>query len=186
MLTLPIYNIVLDDAQGITKMSLVDAPAVESDFIAFSKQDVPLQFSVDEQQHIVLGVALRADFPIYRRDKSGYEYFVVFHKDTIKQLRDKFMKEQRTNLVNLDHTEDTEGCYLIDSFIKDTSKGIAPSGFDDITDGSWFVAYKIDNPDVWKQVQDGTFKGFSIEGTFCLVEQKQEDDLDDILDDLLS
>lgn len=179
---LPVYNILLDGAEGITKMSLVDYPAVESDFLAFGKEQ-PLKFSIDEDQHIVFGVALRADFPIYRRDERG-EYYVIFTKDVINQLYQKFLKEDKLSAVNLDHNTDTKGVYLIQSFIKDESNGIAPLGFSEIKDGSWFVAYKVENEDVWKQVKEGTFRGFSVEGSFVLEPQK-EPSIDDIINEML-
>ena len=112
---LPIFNIVLGDAEGIQVMSLVDYPAVESNFLAFSEQK-ELKFSYDDEEHIVFGVALRADYPIYRFDRMG-EYYVVFTKDVIKQLYEKFLTENLMNNVNLNHDKETKGVYLIQSFI---------------------------------------------------------------------
>ena len=83
MNNLPLYQIELGEAKGLTKMSLVDWPAVESNFLAFSEQK-ELKFSYDDEQRIILGVALRADYPIYRNDING-EYFVNFSKDVIKK-----------------------------------------------------------------------------------------------------
>lgn len=192
---LPLYNIVLGEADGIEIMSLVEHPAVERDFLAFEKQKHPVknaeayraeaQFSLNEEQHIVFGVAIRADFPIYRIDNSGYEYYVIFSKETIKQLRDKFMYDKRTDLVNLEHSKDANSIYLIDSFIKDTSKGISPAGFEDIEDGSWFVSYKVDNEQVWNKIKSGEFRGFSIEGVFEFAPVEHKDDLEDLIDEIL-
>ena len=39
MKRIPIYNIILGESCGIKKMSLVEFPAVESDFLAFEKQE---------------------------------------------------------------------------------------------------------------------------------------------------
>lgn len=184
---LPLYNIVLGEADGIEIMSLVEHPAVERDFLAFEKQkqlakNAEAKFSLNEEQHIVFGVAIRADFPIYRIDNSGYEYYVIFSKETIKQLRDKFMYDKRTDLVNLEHSKDANSIYLIDSFIKDTSKGISPAGFEDIEDGSWFVSYKVDNEQVWNKIKSGEFRGFSIEGVFEFVPRNE---LEDLIDEIL-
>ena len=189
---LPLYNIVLGEADGIEIMSLVEHPAVERDFLAFEKQKqlaknaeayrAEAKFSLNEEQHIVFGVAIRADFPIYRIDNSGYEYYVIFNKETIKQLRDKFMYDKRTDLVNLEHSKGANNIYLIDSFIKDTSKGISPAGFEDIEDGSWFVSYKVDNEQVWNKIKSGEFRGFSIEGVF---EFTPKDELEDLIDEIL-
>lgn len=186
---LPIYNIVLGEADGIQIMSLVDCPAVEVDFLKFEKEEHKLSFSVDEDQHIVFGCALRADYPIYRYSERLGEYYVVFSKETIKQLYEKFMIEGPSK-VNLNHTNMTEGVTLIQSFIKDTEKGISPVGFEDCADGSWFCSYKINNEDVWNGVKNGEFNGFSVEGTFELTPaqfEKQEKigEFDELIDSLL-
>ena len=61
---------------------------------------------------------------------------------------------------------------MFESFLIDEMKP-TPKGFDKLPNGSWFVSYKVDNDDVWKQVKDGTFKGFSVEGVFS--ESRQMD-----------
>jgi len=179
---LPIYNIVLGEAVGIQVMSLVEYPAVESNFLAFDKQQ-EMKFAVNDEEHIVFGCALRADFPIYRCDKSG-EYYVVFNKGVIKELYEKFLTENLMNNVNLNHDKDTSGVYLIQSFIKDTEKGINPIGFEDCADGSWFCAYKVTNEEVWKEIKQGKFNGFSIEGYFDLNLEKPA--TTDLIDEILN
>ena len=175
-------------------MSLVAAPAVESDFLKFSKEQ-PIRLSVDEDQHIVLGVALRCDYPIYRRSASGQEFYVMFDTASIKTIYEKFMKNP--NKVNLEHSVDTEGVYLIQSFIKNTESGINPVGFEDIENGSWFTAYKVENEDVWQKIKTGELNGFSIEGMFTLldtdidIEQEfkkdnEPDEMEALIDELLS
>jgi hypothetical protein len=179
---LPIFNIVLGDAEGIQVMSLVDYPAVESNFLAFSEQH-KINFSVNDEEHIVFGVALRADYPIYRFDRMG-EYYVVFTKDVIKQLYEKFLTENLMNNVNLNHDKETKGVYLIQSFLKDTEKGINPVGFEDVADGSWFCAYKVNNEEVWNEIKQGKFNGFSVE-VFCNLERTVEEEKD-LIDEILN
>lgn len=193
--TLPLFKITIaNDEEGIDKMSLVSAPAVESDFLKFSKQE-QIRLSVDDEQHIVLGVALRCDYPIYRISQSGYEYYVMFDADTIRQIYEKFMKNP--NKVNLEHSVDTEGVYLIQSFIKNSEAGINPVGFEDIENGSWFTAYKVDNADVWDKIKTGELNGFSIEGLFTLIDtdidieqefnkDNEPDEMESLIDELLS
>ena len=190
MKRIPIYNIILGESCGIKKMSLVEQPAVDSDFIAFENQE-EIKFAYDEQQHIVFGCALRADFPIYRYSERLGEYYVTFSTNTIKELYERFMKEGHKS-VNLQHETDTEGVYLIQSFLKETDKGINPTGFDSITDGSWFVAYKIENEQVWEQVKNGEFNGFSVEGFFDLEKTEEEfskkdekDEIESLIDEIL-
>lgn len=184
MKKLPIYNIVLGNAEGINKMSLVEYPAVEDNFLKFADEH-QMEFSVDEEQHIVFGVALRADFPIYRYSPTMGEYYVVFSAETIKELYEKFMIDQNFNNINLEHYKDTKGVYLLQSFIKNTEAGINPIGFEHIENGSWFTAYKVENEDVWNAVRSGKFNGFSVEGIFELEEPKQTNEIEDLIDELL-
>lgn len=185
MRSIPVYKaIVTDDKEGIAKMSLVTTPAVQSDFLKFEKQE-SIKLSFDEDEHIVLGVALRCDFPIYRKtDKQ--EFYVMFDKDSIKNIYQKFMKNP--NKVNLQHSKDIEDIYLIQSFIKDTEKGISPKGFEDIEDYSWFVGYKVDNLEVWDKIKKNELNGFSIEGLFTLIDtdiEFEEDDLENYVNELI-
>lgn len=185
MKKLPVYNIILGNTAGIKKMSLVEYPAVEDNFLKFADEQ-QMQFSVDEEQHIVFGVALRADFPIYRVSQSLGEFYVVFQPQTIKDLYEKFMIEQNFNQINLDHEINTDGVYLLQSFIKNTEAGLNPVGFEHIADGSWFTAYKVENEDVWEAIKQGQFNGFSVEGFFDLEEPKEKDEFDQFLEDLLN
>lgn len=187
---LPIYKITIDNgADGIEKMSLVEFPAVEIDFLAFaSEQKQPMKFSIDEEKHIVFGPAIRADYPIYRYSPTMGEYFTVFTKDVIEELYQKFMIEQKFNCVNLEHNSDTNDIYLLQSFIKSSDTGLNPVGFEDCADGSWFIAYKVLNDEVWQGVKSGKFNGFSIEGWFSLDELKEKDEIDElekIINDIL-
>lgn len=182
---LPIYKISLDNsADGISKMSLVEFPAVEQDFLAFTRQE-SIKFSINEEKRIVFGPAIRADYPIYRISPTIGEYFTVFTKDIIEELYQKFMIEQKFNCVNLEHNSDTNDIYLLQSFIKSSDTGLTPIGFEDCADGSWFVAYKVLNDEVWQGVKSGKFNGFSIEGWFSLDEVKENDELEKLIDDIL-
>ena len=58
---IPVYQALVDSEDtGMLRISLVDDPAVQSDFVAFSKQEkaaaVPLMYAIqDEEQRLVLG-----------------------------------------------------------------------------------------------------------------------------------
>ena len=96
------------------------------------------------------------------------------------------MIEQNFNQINLDHETNTDGVYLLQSFIKNTEAGLNPVGFEHISDGSWFTAYKVENEDVWEAIKQGQFNGFSVEGFFDLEEPKEKDEFDQFLEDLLN
>lgn len=186
-MNLPIYKIVINDAEtGIDRISLVEMPAVESNFLAFAKDKKQVMFSANEEQQMITGVLARADYPIYRYDDQLGEYYVQFGKDVIKEMAEKLLIDGHQNWVNIEHIEnsDVDGVYMLEMFIKDTNKGINPTGFDDISDGSLFATFKVRNPKVWEYIKNGTFKGFSIEGLFGFEEAKSEDEkiYDEILE----
>lgn len=184
---IPLYNIVIDDAEtGIDRISLVEMPAVESNFLAFAKNKKQVMFSANEEQQMITGVLARADYPIYRNDDQLGEYYIQFGKETIKLMAEKVLFDGHQNWVNIEHIEnsDVDGVYMLEMFIKDTNKGINPTGFDDISDGSLFATFKVRNAKIWELIKDGTFKGFSIEGLFGFEEAKSEDEkiYDEILE----
>ena len=89
---IPVYDaLITDDDCGMNRISLVDAPAVDADFLAFAKDKALQMYSVsDEEKRIVRGVIMRADYPIYRRDKRG-EYYVIYKADTIRKMAEKYL-----------------------------------------------------------------------------------------------
>lgn len=166
----PVYRVLLDDERdGMIRVSLVDDPAVMSDFVAFGKQE-PQRFSVqDEDKRLAFGVVARADFPVFRTDPVLGDHYVIFPADTIRDMAQKYLTEDRADRVDLMHDgQDVEGVHLVQWFIKDSAKGINPEGFDDIADGSLFAEYHVTDDAIWQQIKDGTFKGFSMEVFYTL------------------
>lgn len=165
-MNLPIYKIMIDfndEETGLTAVSLVDYPAVEKDFLLFDRQD--MLFTADDDKQIISGIALLADTPIYRRNERG-EYYVVFEKDTIRQLVEKYSKQGLLNNVNLQHQSDTfvNDVYMIESYLIDKQRGICPIEFKDVPDGSWYVSYFVEDKGLWNEIKNGDiFNGFSVE-----------------------
>ena len=174
---IPVYQAVIANySQGIINVSLVDAPAVEKNFLAFNKQ-VKESFKVEsEEQKIIYGPIMRCNFAIYRNSPGIGEYYIVYSAETIKQMAEKWLSDGRQNNINLMHVDGTnvEGVNMREVFIKDSANGINPAGFEDIEDGSLFAKFHVENDDIWEAVKDGTFKGFSLEGWFEIQEFKKQ------------
>lgn len=189
MATLPIYYAEIDyDDEGIQFVSLVDFPAVESNFItlAAQKKSEPLRFATieDGEQHLLVGVVMRADFPIYRYDERG-EYYIVYRKDMVRRMAEKMLYDGRTSAVNIMHTPVVaNGINLQELFIKDSEKGIVPKGFEDIEEGSLFAVYKVHNAEVWNAIKRGDYAGFSLEGLFELKEADPDSEMEVVLKEL--
>lgn len=185
---IPVYDAILSsEGTGMLRISLVDEPAVLKNFQHF-KNDAPLQlYKVqDEEKRLVRGVVMRADFPIYRRDKELGEYYIIYKAETIRQMAEKYLAENRQNLVNLMHEAGTEveGVQMVQYFLKDTAAGVAPEGFADIADGSLFAEFHVTNDDVWDAVKDGTYQGFSLEGLFDLKPERNADYVQEVVNSL--
>ena len=158
-----------DDVEGLQAIAFVDAPAIGLNYQAFA----PQKFEVlNEEKRIVMGAAMIPDLPIYRRDTNIGEYYAIFKKETIKALVQKLFKENKHNNFNEQHNafKILDGVYIYQSFITDQELGILPpQGFENVADGTWFIAAKVENDEAWSKVKEnGILKGFSVEGVFDL------------------
>ena len=181
---LPVYDaLVMDDDCGMVKISLVDDPAVMSDFQAFDNARRMQTYSVmDEEKRLVRGVVMRADFPIYRRDERLGEYYIIYKAETIRRMAEKYLADGLQNEVSTMHSTDVDGVQMVQYFIK--GDGVSVTGFDDIADGSLFAEFHVLNDEVWEAVKDGTYKGFSLEGYFDLAPERDKETVEEIVDDL--
>ena len=192
-----VYYINIDESEelGMFSVSLVDFPAVETQFLCFNEEKPKQLFFAKPEEHIITGVALRADLPIYRvNPKTGEEYYVVFTKETIKKMIARYSKQGMTNNVDLQHSgELVSGVYMVESFIINDERGIRPKEFSDIEDGSWIVSYYVEDEDLWNKIKNGNdLNGFSISCMANLTEkfEKQEpdtpeDEINKLIDEIL-
>ena len=165
---LPVIYLTIDDNEdaGVDAIALVDNPAIERNWMAFSKQSKSYQFEItNEEKRVISGPLMISDLPIFRKTEEGDEYYVVFNADTIRKIVYKYMKEGRTNSVNEMHETALEGVFMFESFIIDDRKK-TPKGYEELPEGSWFGSFRVENDLVWEQVKSGDFKGFSVEGLF--------------------
>ena len=174
---LPIYRAIIDNEEaGMVTISLVDFPATESDFVAFEKEKELQKFSVEnEEKHLVRGLVMAANMLIYRIHPLYGDYYIYYDAETLRIMAERYLKNNFQNNVDLNHNgELVEGVDMVQFFIKDTENGISPKGFEDYADGSLFAEFHINNEDVWKQVKNGDFNGFSLEGYFGIEPTGQE------------
>lgn len=167
---LPLFRALVDDGDdtGMLTISLVEMPAVQRDFLAYSAGEKMIKYSIsDEEKRRVFGLVMLCDVPIYRRGEMGDEYYIVYDRPTIERMAEKFLAEHRQNDVDLNHSFEIEdGIRLTEIFIKDSARGLCPAGFEEVPDGSLFAEYHVLNDAVWAGIKDGTYKGFSLSGVF--------------------
>lgn len=173
---IPIFAVNVDDPGcSISTMSLVDAPAMSIDMVCFSKEQ-KMNFSIqDESQHNILTCLVRVDFPILRLTEDGNPYYIVFNKETAKVLCQRLMTDGMQQNISLQHNKKLiQGIHLQEVFIKDSSLGISPVGFEDAADGSLMGVYHIDDEALWNDCIEGKFKGISIESLLGIEEFKKK------------
>lgn len=165
---LDIYQAKIEnETDGIVAISLVEYPAVESDFVCFSTDKIQKYSIENEDEHLISGVIMLADTPIYRRD-GDYEYYITYSKETIKLMASKMLADGTFKNIDIQHNgKFISGAELVELYIKDESKGINPSFVSDVPDGSLMGTFHISNDYLWNEVKNGNFlNGFSLEGFF--------------------
>ena len=165
-----IIELIIDeslDNPGIDAISLVDEPAIESDFVAL-KQQQRMEFKRTDEQRLLVGAALIPDKMIYRNDADRGEYHIYFSKKTVKQAMQLYMSRGYNRSFTQDHESKVEGVAVVESWIvEDTEMDKSKLYGFDVPKGTWMVAAKVYNDQIWSEfVKTGEVRGFSIEGYF--------------------
>ena len=146
----------------------------EAKIKAIEKEKMSKQeFATDEEKRVVLGPAMVPEMRIFRRDALGNPYHVFFSAETIKMIADKYMRNKYIDNNDTEHNgKAASDVYVVESWIKedDNDKSIK-YGFGDLPIGTWFVAMKVRNPQVWQEIKDKKLNGFSVSGYFEEVAQ---------------
>lgn len=131
---------------------------------------------IDEELRIVKGPVLRPGI----RDRQGS----TVSEKVIREAAHEFMIRYRegetgSGFMHKDFENRHKRFQIVESYVLDVEyvvprteralvDGAVPeAGADDIVvpAGSWVMAVKVNDDDVWKMVKSGTVKGFSIGGT---------------------
>ena len=172
-----IVELVLNEEEenaGIDAVSVVNSPAIESDFVALKKHQVELK-TVDEEKRLLMGAGLIPDKQIYRKNGDD-EYYIYFSKETIRKASQLFLKKSNQNNATYEHEKKIDGMTVVESWIKEGEQDKSNLyGFKHPV-GTWFITMKVENDEIWSEVKNGNIKGFSIEGFFAeKVEAKKEE-----------
>jgi hypothetical protein len=168
-----IVELILDDQQmasGIDAISIVEAPAIESNFIALKSHEIKFA-QVDAEKRILMGPVLIPDKPIYRKQVMNgemQEFYVYFSKDTVRKASQMFLMKGKQGNATIEHELAVKGVCMVETWIKEDMEKdkSAIYGMNDPI-GTWMGCLKVSNDEVWADAKDGKFKGFSIEGYFA-------------------
>ena len=153
-------------------ISLVEMPAIESDFVALAKdEEEKMQvFLESNEKHMLYGAALIPDKDIYRNN-GEQEFYINFTRDSIVKMSQDFMKEYRQYEVKTDHEDVANEVCVVESWlVSDSYKDKSNALGINVPEGTWMVGLKVNNIDTWERVKAGELKGFSVESMISLEE----------------
>lgn len=159
-------------------ISMVEAPAIESDFVALAEQKEEKQqvFLESNERHMVYGAALIPEKDIYRNN-GEQEFYISFTKESIEKMSQDFMKEYRQHEVKTDHEDVANEVCVVESWlVEDSYKDKANALGINVPEGTWMVGMKVNNIETWERVKSGELKGFSVESMLTLEEFSKQND----------
>jgi hypothetical protein len=163
-----LYELKIEDenVDEVMAISLVESPAIESDFVYFNKDQVMFA-EVSKDQHMLIGPILIPDKKILRIDGEGQPYHVFFTKDTVKKLAQNYLMKKYTDKATLEHDSKLKNVFLVESWVKEGHLDKSNNFGLNLPIGTWVGMFKITDDNLWKDyVKTGKVKGFSIEGLF--------------------
>ena len=178
-----LYELLIDEndllLSGVNAISIVENPAIQSDFIALGDQKPVLLAEVNKDKQILMGAALIPSKPIYRKD-GDEEYYVYFSKETIAKTAEAFFRNNNQNNATLEHAEVLDNMTVFESWIVEDPEFDKSKKYGlEVPAGTWMVSMKVDDKDVWDNyVKDNKVFGFSIEGKFANVLRRESSDMD--------
>lgn len=171
---IPLYIL---EGEEVDTIGIVEQPAIERGFMAFSAQKQIQVFS--EERQLLAGFFMIADLPIPRiNPENGEKFYVAFPKKSIFRIVERLKSKGQSIKFNFNHNNGQPiEAYVVSDFIIDSQIGIStPKGFQDAPDGSWFGVVKVPNKSDFEFLKKNT-TGFSVEGTFSDVKEIQEEEI---------
>jgi phage head maturation protease len=164
-----VLELIIDEKDlkgGVNAVSVVEAPAIEENFVALAKHEVELK-EIDAEKRILMGAALVPNKKIYRRNKEE-EFYIYFAENTIRKAMELFFINGNQSSATFEHKNAIKGMTVVESWLIEDEKMDKSQlyGFN-LPKGTWMISMKVDNDEVWQDVKEGKIKGFSIEGYFA-------------------
>jgi len=160
---LPLFDISLEDiAQGMYKISLVDKPAIEENFIYFNEVERVAMFASDEKKEVV-GPIMIPNKEILRFSPDMGYYYVRFTKETIEEIMYKYSKEGLFNAFGINHAYDTDEVVMLEVWMKESDNDKSKDYGYNLPNGTVFVKAKIESDELFTSIKNGDINGFSIE-----------------------
>tara|TARA_R110000737_G_scaffold190855_1_gene212424 strand:+ start:269 stop:931 length:663 start_codon:yes stop_codon:yes gene_type:complete len=156
----------MDMESGVFAISVVNDPAMKSDFITLSGESDQMNLAaIDDNKMLLMGAVMIPNKVIPR--KNGTK--IRFSKEVIRKASEVYFKRGYQQESTLEHKQDEKlaGMTVVESWIvEDSSKDKSAIYGLDAPIGSWIVSMKCDNDEIYELAKQGQINGFSIEGIF--------------------
>ena len=123
----------------------------------------------DEMKYEITTVVMQPNHYIARRDGMGEIYYVFFSEESIRNMSQKFFKQDRHKSFNYEHSGlRLEGGYVVESWlVEDPENDKANKMGFKVNKGTWMVTLKWDDKKQFEEyVLNGKTMGISLEGAF--------------------
>lgn len=164
--SLPVVELTIEDiTNGVTCISLVDEPAIEETWVAFSSH---MKISLSTDKQILTAPLMIPDKKILRVGENGNEFTIRFTSKTVEDMRNKFFSDELIKKISFMHTDSKVDGFVVESWIiNDSANDKARSLGFDLPKGTWMVSLQINDKGFWDtKVKTGEVRGFSLEGNF--------------------
>ena len=166
---LPIKKAIIDvedSEMGLKTVSLVSDPAIQINWIKFNKQSEIKLAIQNEDKRIIFTPVLIPNQLIYR-NIAGEEFNLMFDKETIELVEQKWVKDNLSSTVDIEHSSKLiEGVTFFESVLLNNERFATAKGFEGLPEGTWFLTGKVESDEVWSKVKSGEINGVSIDGLF--------------------
>jgi hypothetical protein len=170
---LPIKKAIIDvedSEMGLKTVSLVSDPAIQINWIKFNKQSEIKLAIQNEDKRIIFTPVLIPNQLIYR-NIAGEEFNLMFDKETIELVEQKWVKDNLSSAVDIEHSSKLiEGVTFFESVLLNNERFATAKGFEGLPEGTWFLTGKVESDDVWTKIKSGEVNGVSIDGLFKTAE----------------
>jgi hypothetical protein len=170
---LPIKKAIIDvedSEMGLKTVSLVSDPAIQINWIKFNKQSEIKLAIQNEDKRIIFTPVLIPNQLIYR-NIAGEEFNLMFDKETIELVEQKWVKDNLSSAVDIEHSSKLiDGVTFFESVLLNNERFATAKGFEGLPEGTWFLTGKVESDDVWTKIKSGEVNGVSIDGLFKTAE----------------
>ena len=170
---LPIKKAIIDvedSEMGLKTVSLVSDPAIQINWIKFNKQSEIKLAIQNEDKRIIFTPVLIPNQLIYR-NIAGEEFNLMFDKETIELVEQKWVKDNLSSTVDIEHSSKLiDGVTFFESVLLNNERFATAKGFEGLPEGTWFLTGKVESDEVWSKVKSGEINGVSIDGLFKTTE----------------